>query len=101
MMDAVNDFLVTYLDSIDESLLEYLEEADELKLDAAQRLSFYTTALLDRSITAHQAPDYVDVLSRAHEDRGMAVTPPVGKVPTDCARRGPGLHDQVVQRWRS
>jgi hypothetical protein len=51
----VNDFLFTYLDSIDEQLLEYLDEDDELKLDAVQRLSFYTTALLDGSIT----PDHV------------------------------------------
>jgi hypothetical protein len=51
----VNDFLVTYLDSIDEKLLEYLDEDDELKLDAVKRLSFYTTALLDGSIT----PDHV------------------------------------------
>ncbi len=47
----VNDFLVVYLDSIDERLLEYLDEDDELKLDAVLRLSFYTTALLDGSIT--------------------------------------------------
>src|ERR1035438_7199874 len=51
----VNDFLVVYLDSIDEQLLEYLDEDEELKLDAVQRLSFYTTALLDGSIT----PDHV------------------------------------------
>ena len=51
----MNDFLVLYLDSIDERLLEYLDEDDELKLDAVQRLSFYTTALLDGSIT----PDHV------------------------------------------
>jgi hypothetical protein len=51
----VNDFLFTYLDSIDERLLEYLDEDDELKLDAVQRLRFYTTALLDGSIT----PDHV------------------------------------------
>ena len=50
-MGPVNDFLVTYLDSIDESLLEYLDEDDELKLDAIQRIRFYTTALLDGSIT--------------------------------------------------
>ncbi len=56
MMEAVNDFLVVYLDSIDERLLEYLDEDDELKLDAAQRLSFYTTALLDGSIS----PEHVD-----------------------------------------
>ena|SRR5208283_781632 len=56
MLEAVNDFLVVYLDSIDEQLLEYLDEDDELKLDAVQRLSFYTTALLDGSIT----PDHVE-----------------------------------------
>jgi hypothetical protein len=55
MMDPVNDFLVTYLDSIDERLLEYLDDDDELKLDVVQRLRFYTSALLDGSIT----PDHV------------------------------------------
>ena len=55
MMDPVSDFLVVYLDSIDEHLLEYLDEDDELKLDAAQRLIFYTSALLEGSIT----PDHV------------------------------------------
>ncbi len=55
MMEAVNDFLVVYLDSIDERLLEYVDEEDELKLDTVQRLSFYTSALLDGSIT----PDHV------------------------------------------
>ena len=55
MMGPVNDFLVVYLDSIDERLLEYLDEDEELKLDAVQRLRFYTTALLDGSIT----PDHV------------------------------------------
>ena len=54
-MGLVNDFLVVYLDSIDEQLLEYLDEDEELKLDAVQRLRFYTTALLDGSIT----PDHV------------------------------------------
>ena len=54
-MRPVNDFLVVYLDSIDEQLLEYLDEDDELKLDAAKRLRFYTSALLDGSIT----PDHV------------------------------------------
>jgi hypothetical protein len=51
----VNDFLVVYLDSIDERLLEYLDDDDELRLDAVQRLRFYTTALLEGSIT----PDHV------------------------------------------
>jgi hypothetical protein len=52
---TVNDFLVLYLDSIDERLLEYLDEDDELKLDAVKRLRFYTSALLEGSIT----PDHV------------------------------------------
>jgi hypothetical protein len=52
---TVSDFLVVYLDSIDERLLEYLDEDDELKLDAVQHLRFYTSALLDGSIT----PDHV------------------------------------------
>ncbi len=51
----MSDFLVVYLDSIDEHLLEYLDEDDELKLDAAQRLRFYVSALLEGSIT----PDHV------------------------------------------
>jgi len=51
----VSDFLVLYLDSIDERLLEYLDEEDELKLDAVKRLRFYTSALLEGSIT----PDHV------------------------------------------
>ena len=41
--------------SIDERLPEYLDKDDELTLDAVKRLSFYTTALLDGSIT----PDHV------------------------------------------
>ena len=40
---------------------------------------------------AHQALDDVDVLSPAHEARGVGVAPPVGEVPTGHARRGPGL----------
>jgi hypothetical protein len=52
---GVNDFLVVYLDSIDEQLLEYLDEDEELKLDAVQRLRFYTTALLDGSIHQGQS----------------------------------------------
>jgi hypothetical protein len=51
----VNDFLVVYLDSIDEQLLEYLDEDDELELDAVKRLRFYTSALLEGSIS----PDHV------------------------------------------
>jgi hypothetical protein len=61
MMDPVNDFLVTYLDSIDERLLEYLDDDDELKLDAVQRMRFYTSALLDGSITLdHLVEDWPD-----------------------------------------
>ena len=51
----VHHFLVTYLDSIDEQLLEYLDNDDELKLDAVKRLRFYTSALLEGSIS----PDHV------------------------------------------
>jgi|ERR1035438_10344442 hypothetical protein len=58
---TVNDFLVTYLDSIDERLLEYLDKDDELKLDAVQRLRFYTTALLDGWISPkHAVEDWLD-----------------------------------------
>jgi hypothetical protein len=57
----VSDFLVVYLDSIDEYLLEYLDEDDELKLDAVQRIRFYTTALLEGSITPkHVENDWLD-----------------------------------------
>jgi len=57
----VSDFLGTYLDSIDERLLEHLNEDDELKLDAVQRLRFYTSALLEESITpAHVWEDWLD-----------------------------------------
>jgi hypothetical protein len=56
----VNDFLVSYLDSIDERLL-YLDDDDELKLDAVQRMRFYTSALLDGSITLdHLVEDWPD-----------------------------------------
>jgi hypothetical protein len=49
------------MDSIDERLLEYLDEDDELRLDAVQRLKFYTTALLDGSITPeHIVEDWPD-----------------------------------------
>ena len=57
----VSDFLVVYLDSIDERLLEYLDEDDELKVDVVQRLSFYTTALLEGSVTPeHIEEDWSD-----------------------------------------
>jgi hypothetical protein len=57
----VNDFLVLYLDSIDERLLEYLDEDEELKLDAVKRLRFYTSALLEGSITPeHVLEDWPD-----------------------------------------
>jgi hypothetical protein len=60
-MDPVNEFLVTYLDAIDERLLEYLDDDDELKLDAVQRMRFYTSALLDGSITLdHLVEDWPD-----------------------------------------
>jgi hypothetical protein len=58
---TVNDFLFTYLDSIDERLLEYLDEDDELKLDAVKRLRFYTSALLEGSISPeHVMEDWPD-----------------------------------------
>ncbi|MGO9150330.1 MAG: hypothetical protein ACLP1E_07160 [Acidimicrobiales bacterium] len=57
----MSDFLVVYLDSVDERLLEYLDEDDELKLDAVQRLRFYTSALLVGSITpVHVVEDWLD-----------------------------------------
>jgi hypothetical protein len=57
----VSEFLVVYLDTIDERLLEYLDKNDELKLDAVQRLRFYTTAILDGPITPeHVVEDWPD-----------------------------------------
>ena len=47
---------------------------------------------------AHQSPDDVNVLAPAHEGSGIGLAPAVGMVPTGHVRRGPGLHDQVVQR---
>ncbi len=61
MMGAVSDFLVVYLDTIDEQLLDYLDEDDELKLEAVQRLRFYTSALLEGWITSkHVVEDWPD-----------------------------------------
>jgi hypothetical protein len=57
----MSEFLVVYLDSIDEHLLDYLDEDDELRLDTVRRLRYYTTALLDGSITpAALAEDWDD-----------------------------------------
>ncbi len=47
---------------------------------------------------AHQALDDVDVLSPAHEARGVGVPPAVWVVAAVHARSSPGLEDQVVQR---
>jgi hypothetical protein len=56
-----HDFLVSYLDSIDERLLEYLDDEGELKPEVVQRLRFYTTALLDGSLTLdHVVEDWPD-----------------------------------------
>ena len=44
--------------------------------------------------------DDVNVLAPAHEARGIAVRPPVSKVPSGHSRRGPGLYHQIVQRPR-
>jgi hypothetical protein len=64
--DAVNEFLVVYLDPIDERFLEYLDEGEELRLDIAKRLRYYTTAVLDGSITPTALhadwPDWFDLL---------------------------------------
>jgi hypothetical protein len=61
----VNEFLVVYLDSIDDRLLDYLDDDEELKLDTVKRLRFYTTAMLDGSITPtalHEDwPDWFDL----------------------------------------
>ena len=57
----MNDFLPSYLDTIDERLLGYLDENDELRADTVQRLRFYTSALLDGSLSpAAVAEDWLD-----------------------------------------
>ena len=57
----------SYLDSIDERLLEYLDEDDELKLDAVQRLRFYTSVVLEGSISPdHVMEDWPDWYQLAH-----------------------------------
>lgn len=50
-MEPVNNFLISYLDAIDEQLLEYLDDEGELKLDVVKRLRFYTSTLLEGSVT--------------------------------------------------
>ena len=57
----MNDFLVSYLDAIDERLLEYLDDEGELKLEVVQRLRFYTSALLNGSLSPdHVVQDWAD-----------------------------------------
>jgi hypothetical protein len=62
----VSEFLVVYLDSIDERLLDFLDEAGEMRPDTVRRLRFYTTALLDGSVTpaavAEDWPDWYDLI---------------------------------------
>ena len=60
-MNGVGHCLVIYLDSIDERLLDYLDEDDELRPEVVKRLRYYTTALLDGTITpAAVAEDWAD-----------------------------------------
>ena len=62
----VSEFLVLYLDSIDERRLDYLDEDDELRPEVVKRLRYYTTALLDGTITlaavAEDWPDWFDLV---------------------------------------
>jgi hypothetical protein len=61
MLEPVSDFLVVHLDSIDERLLEYLDEDDELRIDAVQRIRFYTSVLFEGSRTPmHVLEDWPD-----------------------------------------
>jgi hypothetical protein len=61
----VSEFLVGYLAGIDERLLDYLDEDGEMRVDAVRRLRYYTTAVLDGSITLtalHEDwPDWFDL----------------------------------------
>jgi len=62
----VSEFLVLYLDSIDAHLLDYLDEAEELRPEVVKRLRYYTTALLEGTITpaavAEDWPDWFDLV---------------------------------------
>ena len=59
--DKVSEFLVIYLDSIDERLLDYLDEDEELRLEVVKRLRYYTSVLLEGSISpAAVAEDWAD-----------------------------------------
>jgi hypothetical protein len=61
MMAIVTHELVVYLDSIDERLLDYLDEDDELRLEVVKGLRYYTSALLEGSISpAAVAEDWAD-----------------------------------------
>jgi hypothetical protein len=89
-MGTVNEFLVVYLDSIDEWLLDYLDEDEELRLDTVQRLRFYTTALVDGSITpAAVAEDWPD---------GLDLAPPSWR---PIPRRGSGSWRGRRRSWRA
>src|SRR5271157_5984270 len=63
---------------------------------AGRRLRGARTSWSSNVGMAHQALDNVDVHAPAKEVRSVAVTPPVGKVPTAHARRSPGLAHQIV-----
>jgi hypothetical protein len=47
----VNQFLVGYLLTVDDELLRYLDPNGEMDLDAVRLLRYYTTALLDGSVS--------------------------------------------------
>ena len=60
-MGSVSEFLVVYLDSIDEGLLDCLDEDDELRPEVVKRLRYYTSTLLEGSISpATVAEDWAD-----------------------------------------
>jgi hypothetical protein len=73
----VFDFLPSYLDTIDERLLGYLVENDELRTETVQRLRFYTSALLDGSLSpaavAEDWPDWFDLAPAFVVHRSRAV----------------------------
>jgi len=55
--DPVNDFLVNCLRRIDARLLVYLDRHNELTLNTVKRLRFYTSAMVDGSMTPSQVAD--------------------------------------------
>jgi len=89
----VSEFLVAYLDAVDDLLLQYLDEDQELHLDTVKRLRFYTTALLDGSITpaavAEDWDDFYDLVPAfvaTYAPAGLEILEKAATFPKDLRR---------------